>query len=219
MCASPTLRRSPLPAAETRRHPWWPLPASASVHSKPLEAASRFGVPAPPRASASTRRASWFTKASDSIHVVVESTIALDSGFESRLELAGLATQAGMPTRAASSEARGPSLPAHGSRLCLSAVKQRVLLRRVEAPCAFEAAERAIHRSTPLEVGLPEAQRLIAASIECHAPRLERRVATPPILLGICTAEATVHATAIVGRDGWMRREALATLRKALPRR
>ena len=174
--ASPTLRRSPLPAAETRRHPWWPLPASASVHSKPLEAASRFGVPAPPRASASTRRASWFTKASDSIHVVVESTLALDSGFESRLELAGLATQAGMPTRAASSEARGPSLPAHGSRLCHSAVKQRVLLRRVEAPCAFKAAERVIYRSTPLEVGLPEAQRLIAASIECPAPRLERRV-------------------------------------------
>ena len=57
-----------------------------------------------------------------------------------------------------------------------SAVKQRELLRRVEALCAFEAAEKVIYRSAPSGVGLPATQRLIAASIECDAPRLERRV-------------------------------------------
>ena len=157
------------------------MPASASAHSKPLEAAPRFGEPAPPKAFASTRRASWFTKASDSsIHVVVESSLALDCGVESRLELAGLASLASERARAASSEPRGPQRPAHGRRLCQSAIERQVLFRRVEAPCAFKAAEMVFCRSTPSEVGLSAPLRLITASIEHPAPCRERRGVTAP---------------------------------------
>ena len=143
------------------------MPASASAHSKPLEAAPRFGEPAPPKASASTRRASWFTKASDSsIHVVVESLLALDCGVESRLELAGLASLASERARAASSEPRGPQRPAHGRRLCQSAIERQVLFRRVEAPCAFGGW---VIRTAAIDHGLDRAPRAVPRAARRHS--------------------------------------------------